>query len=282
LKNKVAFITGASRGIGKAVAHRFAREGWDIVVAAKSTEEDPRIPGTIFTAADELSQHGTDVFPVRCDVTDLESIKTATDATLDRYGRMDAVVNNAGALWWKNMDETPMKRYDLINNVNVRGSFAVTQSFLPIMKEQKSGHVITMSPPMDMTTLKGHIGYYISKYGMTMIALGLPQEFGEYNIHGTALWPHTMIESFASINFKLGEPNTWRKADVLADAAWEIVQHPELSDGKAVLDEHFLRLVGQTDFDQYAVEPGGTVKVISTEGQRALQDPVENVYIDKM
>jgi len=275
--NKVAFITGASRGIGKAVAHKLASEGWDIVVAAKSTEEHPKLPGTIFTAAEELSRHGTDIFPVRCDVTDLQSIQTAADATLDHFGRMDAVINNAGALWWENMDNTPMKRYDLINNVNARGAFAVTQAFLPIMKEQKSGHVITMSPPYDEAMLPGHIAYCISKFGMTMMAQGIPKEFGEYNIHGTALWPHTMIESFATINFALGDTSTWRKADILADATWEILQHPELSDGKALLDEHFLRLIGYTDFDTYACEPDGTPFVISTEGQRAQQEPVEGV-----
>ena len=275
--NKVAFITGASRGIGKAVAHKLAGEGWDIIVAAKSTEEHPKLPGTIFTAAEELSQHGTDILPVRCDVTDLESIHTATQAALDHFGRMDAVINNAGALWWENMDNTPMKRYDLINNVNVRGSFAVTQAFLPIMKEQKSGHVITMSPPYDEAMLAGHIAYYISKFGMTMMAVGIPQEFSQYNIHGSALWPHTMIESFATINFALGERSSWRKADILADATWEILQHPELSDGKALLDEHFLRLVGYTEFDDYACEPDGTPFVISSEGQRAQQAPVEGV-----
>lgn len=273
--NKVAFITGASRGIGKAVAHRLAREGWNIVVAAKSTEEHPKLPGTIFTAAEELSQHGTDIFPVRCDVTDLESVKTATDAALEHFGRMDAVINNAGALWWENMDDTPMKRYDLINNVNSRGSFAVTQAFLPIMKAQKSGHVITMSPPYDEKMLAGHIAYYISKFGMTMMALGIPQEFTKYNIHGTALWPHTMIESFASINFKLGERSTWRKAEILADATWEVLQNPELSSGKAVLDEHFLRLTGYTDFDQYACELGGEITVISSTAQQACQAPVD-------
>ena len=273
--NKVAFITGASRGIGKAVAHKLAGEGWDIIVAAKSTEEHPKLPGTIFTAAEELSQHGTDILPVRCDVTDLESIHTATQAALDHFGRMDAVINNAGALWWENMDNTPMKRYDLINNVNSRGSFAVTQAFIPIMKEQKSGHIITMSPPYDEDMLKGHIGYYISKFGMTMLALGIPQEFADYNIHGSALWPHTIIESFASINFKLGERNSWRKADILADATYEVLQHPELSSGKALLDEHFLRLVGYTDFDQYACEPGGQITIISSEAQRAQQAPVE-------
>jgi len=260
---KVAFITGASRGIGKVCAHRFAREGYDIVVAAKSTEENPKLPGTIFTAADEIARHGTDVFPVRCDVTDLQSVEQAAKATLERFGRVDVVINNAGALWWKTMDETPMKRFDLMMDVNARGAFAVTSAFLPAMKEQKSGHVILMSPPIDLRMLPRHIGYCISKFGMTMIAHGLPQEFGDYNIRATALWPKTLIESFATINWKLGDPTLWRKADILADAAWEVVQHPDLSNGQALIDEDFLRAVGYTDFDQYLCVPGGQPQIIA-------------------
>ncbi len=260
---KVAFITGSSRGIGKACAHRFAREGYDIVVAAKSTEENPRLPGTIFTAADEIAQHGTGVFPVRCDVTDLGSVESAARAALDRFGRVDVVINNAGALWWKTMDETPMKRFDLMMDVNARGAFAVTSAFLPAMKTQQSGHVILMSPPIDMKMLPGHIGYCISKFGMTLIAHGIPLEFGPYNIRATALWPKTLIESFATINWKLGDPSVWRKADILADAAWEIVQHPEASNGRALIDEDFLRAVGHTDFDRYLCVPDGQPKVIA-------------------
>ncbi len=260
---KVAFITGASRGIGKACAHRFAREGYDIVVAAKSTEENPKLPGTIFTAADEIARHGTEVFPVRCDVTDLLSVEQAAKATLDKFGRVDVVINNAGALWWKTMDETPMKRFDLMMDVNARGAFAVTSAFLPVMKEQKSGHAVFMSPPIDLRMLPGHIGYCISKFGMTMIAHGIPQEFGDYNIRASALWPKTLIESFATINWKLGDPTLWRKADILADATWEIVQHPDLSNGKALIDEEFLRAIGYTDFDQYLCVPDGQPQIIT-------------------
>ncbi len=260
---KVAFITGASRGIGKACAHRFAREGYDIVVAAKSTEENPRLPGTIFTAADEISRHGTEVFPLRCDVTDVGSVEAAARATLDHFGRVDVVINNAGALWWKTMDETPMKRFDLMMDVNARGAFAVTSAFLPAMKAQKSGHVILMSPPIDMKMLPGHIGYCISKFGMTMIAHGIPLEFGDYNLRATALWPKTLIESFATINWKLGDPSVWRKADILADASFESVRRPDLSNGKALIDEEFLRAVGYTDFEQYLCVPDGQPQVIS-------------------
>jgi citronellol/citronellal dehydrogenase len=244
---KVAFITGASRGIGKACAHRFARAGYNVVIAAKTTEENPKLPGTIFTAADEVARHGTEVLPVRCDVTDLQSVQQSTSA----------------ALWWKTMDETPMKRFDLMMNVNARGAFAVTSAFLPAMKEQRLGHVIFMSPPIAMEMLPGHIGYCISKFGMTMMAHGIPQEFGTWNIRATALWPKTLIESYATINFQLGDPSVWRKADILADASYEIVEHPELSDGKALIDEDFLREIGYTDFDRYLCVPGGVPRAIS-------------------
>lgn len=260
---KVAFVTGASRGIGKACAHRFAQEGYDIVVAAKTTEPHPKLPGTIFTAATEIERHGTTVLPVRCDVTDLQSVQDAARVTLDTFGRVDVVINNAGALWWKTMEDTPMKRFDLMMNVNVRGAFAVTREFLPAMKEQASGHVILMSPPIHMEMLPGHIGYCISKFGMTMIAHGLPREYGEYNIRASALWPKTLIESHATINFNLGDPSKWRKADILADAAVEIVRHPELSDGEALIDEEFLRAVGYKDFEKYLCVAGGDPQIIA-------------------
>ncbi len=263
--SKVVFITGASRGIGKACAHKFAREGWDVVVAAKTTEPHPKLPGTIFTAAEEIEQHGTTVFPIRCDVTDLESVRGAAKATLDKFGRVDAVVNNAGALWWKPMDDTPMKRFDLMMNVNARGAFAVTAEFLPAMKEQKSGHVIMMSPPIDMKMLPNRIGYCISKFGMTMMAYGIPEEFGDYNIRATALWPKTMIKSTATVNFGLGDDSTWRRPAILADATYEVVEHPDLSDAKALIDEDFLREVGYTDFDQYLYDPGSTPSPIHME-----------------
>lgn len=255
---KVAFITGGSRGIGKAIAMKLAKEGWDIVVAAKTTEPHPKLEGTIFTAAEEIEQFGTVVLPVRCDVTDLQSINGAVDLTLDRFDRVDAVINNAGALWWRTMDETPMKRFDLVMNVNVRGSFAVTSAFLPIMKEQKSGHVIVMSPPISKAMIPGRIAYCVSKYGMTMLAYGVAEEFRAYNIKGSALWPATLVESQATINHEMADESQWRKADIMADATFEILEHPDKSNGRALIDEDFLREVGYTDFDQYACVPGST------------------------
>lgn len=259
---KVAFITGATRGIGKACALKLAREGWDIVVAAKSVEENPRIPGTIYTAAEEIGKHGTKVFPVQCNVRDLDSVTKAAEATLEEFGRIDAVINNAGALWWKPILQTPMSKFDLIMEVNARGSFAVTSAFLPTMKEQGSGHVIMMSPPFGDGGYAGRAAYMISKYGMTMIAMGIHEELGDKGIAGTALWPKTLIESFATKNFNLGEPKQWRKADILADATFEILQRPSETSGQALIDEDFLRSIGVTDFDQYNVTEDGDPMII--------------------
>jgi len=262
---KVAFITGASRGIGKACAERLAQDGWDIVVAAKTTEPSPKLPGTIFTAAEDIRRFGTEVLPVKCNVRDLADIRAAVDATLEKFGRIDAVINNAGALWWRNIDETPMSKFDLVMDVNARATYALTEAFLPTMKEQKSGHVVNMSPPIELKVVPGHVAYMISKFGMTMVAIGLAEEFKEYNIHGTALWPKTLIESYATINFGMGDKSIWRKADILADATAEILNHPDKSNGKALIDEEFLREVGYTDFDKYLCVEGGQPLELSSD-----------------
>ena len=269
MSNKVAFITGGSRGIGLACAKKLAKEGWDIVVAAKTTDPNPKLPGTIYTAAEEVKEYGgNEVLAVQCNVRDLESINAAAAATLDKFGRIDAVINNAGALWWRNMDETPMNKFDLVLDVNARGAYAVTEAFLPTMKEQKSGHVIMMSPPVDLSVVPGHIAYMIGKFGMTMTALGVAEEFKEYNIKGSALWPETIIESYATINFGMGDPSIWRKADIIADATYEILQHPDKSNGRALIDEGFLREVGYTDFEQYKCTEDGTPVALDSDLMR--------------
>jgi len=262
----VAFITGASRGIGKAIGLKLAREGWDIVVAAKSEKDTPKLPGTIYTAADEMRALGATVLPVACNVASQESVDAAVEKTLSAFGRVDAVINNAGALWWKDMSETPMKRFDLVMDVNVRGAFAVSAGFLPTLLKQNSGHIITMSPPIDLSVVPGHIAYMISKFGMTMIVLGLAEELRDSNISATALWPKTVIESFATINYHLGDPSVWRKADILADATFEILKRPAQTKGRALLDEEFLREVGYTDFEQYNCVPGGQPLILDWNG----------------
>lgn len=269
--DKVAFITGASRGIGYACAQRLAREGWNIVVAAKTVTPNPKLPGTIYTAAEALRAFGTQVLPVACNVRDVDSVRQAAETTLDHFGRVDVVINNAGALWWRDMDETPMSKFDLVMEVNARGTYAVTEAFLPAMKAQQSGHVINMSPPIDLDVVPGHIAYMISKFGMTMIAVGIAEEFKDDHIYGTALWPKTLIESHATINFGMGSAQLWRKADILADATWEILQHPEQSNGKALIDEDFLREVGYTDFDQYLCVEDGTPLALDNTVMRAAR-----------
>lgn len=262
---KVAFVTGGSRGIGKAIASKLAREGWDIVVAAKTVEPHPKLPGTIYTAADEIRQHGTTVLPLRCDVSKQDDIDAAVKGTLDTFGRVDAVVNNAGALWWRCLDNTPMRRFDLVMNVNVRAAFALTAAFLPAMKARNAGHIIMLSPPIDLDAIGGHIAYMISKFGMTMIVHGLADELKGTNVYATALWPRTVIESYATINFGLGDPSVWRKADIMADAAHEIICHPERSNGRAVLDEDFLREAGYTDFERYNCVAGGQPRRLDSD-----------------
>ncbi len=260
---KVAFITGASRGIGLACAHRLAREGWDIVIAAKTVEPHPKLPGTIYTAAEQLREHGGEVLPLQCNVRNLDEIDAAAQATLDKFGRVDAVINNAGALWWTRMDEAPVKRYDLVNEVNSRAAYAVTFAFLETMKKQRSGHVVNMSPPINTKMIPGRIAYAISKLGMTMQALGIAEEFRELGISGTALWPETTIETSASINFGMGDRSQWRTPEILADATYEILARPELSNGKALIDEPFLRELGYTDFERYNCVPRSSPRSIS-------------------
>jgi citronellol/citronellal dehydrogenase len=268
MMRKVAFISGATRGIGKACGLKLAREGWDIAVAGRSTTAHPRLPGTIYTAAEEMRALGARALPVHCNLVEQDSIDLAATETLAEFGRIDAVINNAGALWWRGIDETPMKRFDLVMAVNVRGAFALTSAFLPAMRRQGSGHFIFMSPPIDLSVIGGRIAYMISKYGMTMTALGLAEELDGTGISSTALWPRTIIESSATINFNMGTPALWRKADILADAAFEILRRPDLSNGKSLIDEDFLRSVGYTDFDRYKCVPDGEPLALTAEVMR--------------
>lgn len=257
LKGKVAIISGASRGVGRAVAIALAKEGCNIVVAAKTVEDTPNLPGTIYTVAKEIEELGVKALPVRCDVRNMEDITNLVDQTKKEFGRIDILVNNAGALWWQPMMKTPEKKFDLMMEVNVKATFFLCQSVLPSMMENKWGHIINMSPPIDLSMLKDHIGYFISKYGMTMISHGLAEEMKEHNIAVNSLWPRTMVESYATINWGLGTPDMWRKADILADSTLAIVKKdPQELSGKALIDEDFLKSEGVTDFDQYNCVPG--------------------------
>jgi citronellol/citronellal dehydrogenase len=270
LDGKVAIITGASRGIGRAVALKLASEGADIVVAAKTVEPHPKLEGTIHTVAAEIEALGRKALAVQTDIRDAAQITAMVEQTLEKFGRIDMLINNAGALWWYPLLDTPVKRFDLVMDVNVRGSFLACQAVLPAMIKQKSGHIINMSPPIDYRALTGKVGYMISKYGMTMLAMGLAGEVKAHNIAVNALWPVTLIESFATKNFGMGDRSKWRKADILADATYAIVSaDPAKRTGQALLDEDVLREEGVTDFATYACVEGSEPMRIIWDGVRA-------------
>ena len=255
-QNRVAFITGASRGVGKCLALALAREGCDVVCAAKTVEADARLPGTIGETAAEVEKLGRRALALRLDVRDDAAVERAVKEALDKMGRVDFLVNNAGALHWRTMTETPMKRFDLVMGVNARASFALTYALLPSMIAQGYGHILMMSPPIEPQGAVGKIAYAISKYGMTLIAHGLAGEVADKNVACNALWPATMIESYATINWGLGTPAMWRKPDILADATIKIFEkEPRTFTGNALIDETFLRQEGQTDFTQYRNDP---------------------------
>ncbi len=256
LAGKVAIITGASRGIGREVALTFARAGADIVIAAKSDAENPKLPGTIFSVAKEVEALGRRALPVKLDVRDDAAIASMVTETMRAFSRIDILVNNAGALWWRPVLETPAKRFDLVMGVNARAAFACTQAVLPHMMAGGGGHVLVYSPPIELKALPNKVAYCISKFGMTMLAHGLAEEMRGKSFSINALWPVTAIESQATINFQLGGPAMWRKAEIIADATLAIVKKkPGELTGQALLDEDFLRGEGVTDFAQYRCDP---------------------------
>jgi citronellol/citronellal dehydrogenase len=253
---KVAFVTGASRGVGKCIALALARQGCDVAVAAKTVAPDPRLPGTIGDTAREIEALGRRALAVAVDVRDDAAVERSVKEALDRLGRVDFLVNNAGALFWRTLVDTPLKKFDLVMDVNVRGAFACTHHVLPAMRAQKFGHVLMMSPPVEPDATGGKIAYAISKFGMTLIARGLADEVRDDNVAANALWPVTMIESYATINHGLGDRTLWRKPDILADAALRIfAKEPRTFTGHALLDEDFLRAEGVTDFVGYRCDP---------------------------
>ncbi len=258
LKDRVVFITGASRGIGRAIAIACAKEGADVAIAAKTEVADnPRLPGTIHDVAKEVEALGRRALAVKLDVRDADACEAAVNRTAEHFGRLDALVNNAGALWWADVLETPVKKFDLVMGVNARASFALARAALPHMLARRWGHMIMMSPPVEAAACAHHGAYAISKFGMTMVALAIAEEYAEQNITANALWPATAIESFATINFGLGGPELWRKADILADATVALLaKEPSARRGKAWIDEDLLREEGVTDFSRYQCVPG--------------------------
>jgi citronellol/citronellal dehydrogenase len=257
LKDRVAIVTGASRGIGRAIALGLAREGCHTVIAAKTTEPAENLPGTIHTVAAEVEALGVRALPVRVDVRDPDQVDAMAARTLEQFGRIDILVNNAGALWWQPLVDTPAKRFDLVMGVNARAAFLASRAVLPAMREGRWGHIVNLSPPLDLKFVPGRIAYSISKFGMTLLTFGLADEVREWNVAVNSLWPVTIIESQASVYWKLGDRRLWRKADILVDCMLRMVnKEPGELTGRALLDEDFLRGEGVADFEPYACVPG--------------------------
>jgi citronellol/citronellal dehydrogenase len=258
LENRVVFITGASRGIGRACALACAAEGARVVVAARTEVADnPRSPGSIHEVAREIEARGGQALAVKLDVQDDDACEAAVAATVGRFGRIDALVNNAGALWGADVVETSIKKFDLIMGVNARASFVLAHAVLPRMIAQRWGHIIMMSPPVEADGCGHHGAYAVAKLGMTMIARAIAEEVREHNVTAHALWPATAIETFATVNFGLGGPRVWRKPEIMADAVVALLaKEPSARRGKAWIDEALLREEGTTDFTKYQCSPG--------------------------
>lgn len=260
LKGKRIFITGGSRGIGLAIACRAASEGARIAIAAKTVEEHPKLPGTIHTAARKIEAAGGESLPLAVDIRDEIGLKQAIDAAASHFGGLDILVNNASAIFLAGAQNTSMKRFDLMMQVNLRGTFAASQAALPYLLQADNPHILTLSPPIDLSPrwFANHTAYTISKYGMSMTVLGLAAEFRQQGVAVNALWPRTVIQTDAlAMLGGLVMPENCRKPEIVADAACEILKRDSRDcSGQFFIDEDVLRETGIDDFSGYAVEPG--------------------------
>ncbi|HEX6913903.1 MAG TPA: NAD(P)-dependent oxidoreductase [Chitinophagaceae bacterium] len=263
-RNKTVFITGASRGIGKAIALKLASSGANIVVAAKSVEEHPKLGGTIYSAAEDIRGAGGEALAVQLDIRYEDQVQEAVAKAVAAFGGIDILVNNASAIQLTGTEATEPKRFDLMHDINVRGTFLMTKYCIPWLKKGKNPHILTLSPPinMDLKWFKPHLAYTISKYNMSMMALGWSAEFKEAGIASNALWPRTTIDTAAVRNLLGGDAlaKMSRKPEILADAAALILSKPATAcSGNTFIDEDVLAAAGITNLEQYAVVPGATL-----------------------
>jgi citronellol/citronellal dehydrogenase len=260
LEGKTLFITGASRGIGLAIALRAAADGANVVVAAKTDRPHPKLPGTIHSAAEEIEAAGGRALPLKVDIRDEEAVREAMGQTAETFGGIDVLVNNASAIYLAPTPDVPMKRYDLMHSVNTRGTFVCSQAALPWLEQSDNPHILNLSPPLNMDPkwFAPHVAYTMAKYGMSMCVLGMAEEFRDRGIGVNALWPKTVIATAALA--MLGDavkPENCRKPEILADTAhWILTQPSKDITGNFFIDEDVLEKMGVTDLDQYAVEPG--------------------------
>ncbi len=260
LQGKTLFITGASRGIGHAIALRAAADGANIAIIAKTTVPHPKLPGTIYSAAEDVEKAGGKALALAVDIRDDAAVFDAVKQTVERFGGIDICVNNASAISLTGTLETPMKRYDLMNQINARGTYLCSQACLPYLLKSNNAHILNLSPPLNMEArwFQNHTAYTMAKFGMSMCVLGMAAEFREHKVAVNALWPRTAIATAAVQNLLGGDAaiQGCRKPSIMADAAHAIfiTENCALT-GSFLIDEDFLRTRGVSDFEQYAVTP---------------------------
>ncbi len=260
-KNKTVIITGATRGIGKAIALKLAGEGANIVIAAKSVEENPKLGGTIYSAAKEIEEAGGKALPVQCDIRFEEQIRNVVDSAVEIFGGIDMLVNNASAISLTTTEQTEIKRFDLMHSINVRGTFFMTKACIPYLKRSGNAHILTLSPPLNLAPgwFAKHVAYTLTKYNMSMMTIGWAKEFAKDSIAANSLWPRTTIDTAAVRNLLGGEmlAHMSRVPGILADAAFYILSKPAAEcSGNLFIDEEVLAKEGITDLEKYSVKPG--------------------------
>ena len=260
LKGKTLFVSGASRGIGLAIAKRAAQDGANIILAAKTAEAHPKLPGTIYTAADEVIESGGQALPIVCDIRDEEQVRQAVNSGVEEFGGIDICINNASAIQLTNTLQTDMKRYDLMHQINSRGTFLVSKACLPHLLKSDNPHILNLSPPLDMNPkwFGPHVAYTMAKYGMSLCVLGMAEEFEEQGVAVNALWPRTAIATAAIKNALGGEAimNISRYPEIMGDAAYTILTKPSREfTGNFCIDDTILAENGVTDFSVYAEVP---------------------------
>jgi citronellol/citronellal dehydrogenase len=259
LAGKTLFITGASRGIGLAIALRAARDGANVVIAAKSSVPNPKLPGTIHSAAAEVEAAGGRALAIRCDIREEDQVYAAVAAAVEAFGGIDILVNNASAIWLRGTLDTPMKRFDLMQQVNARGSFLCAQACIPQLKQAQNPHILTLAPPPNLAPhwWGPHVGYTLAKMGMSFVTLGLAQELRHEGIAVNALWPRTVIATDALKMIPGVNLDQCRTPEIMADAAHAVLSAPAShASGQFFIDEDVLRRQGVSDFERYAVKPG--------------------------
>ena len=258
-KNKTIIMSGGSRGVGLEIAKALGKDGANVAILAKTTEPHPTLPGTIFTAADEIKQVGGNPLPIVCDIRFEDQVEAAVEETASKFGGIDICINNASAIHLTDTVNTPMKRYDLMHNINVRGTFMLSQKCIPHLIKGDNSHILTLSPPLDIARkwFGMTLAYTTAKYGMSLVAHGLAEELGKHNVASNCLWPRTSLDT-AAVRNVIGEElvKGSRKPSIYADAAYAVLKRDSSScTGNFFLDQDVLEEEGVTDFDQYAINP---------------------------